>query len=372
MRSYSARLLSRTLARGVVEFDSGIPAIKSFQFQGSAAICKLLCLLCRHSHTPTTCPPPYSSSPDTADTAHDGCIAGSDAAKNNTCIAFTIAFGFDSMAVPPYGFFYASLTSVQLGAGINLGGGWGIVRCLVRVSMQSSIRFAHAALPCIFVGWCITSEDPLYPVFYSSTIAQATVSFSTMPQTLLDGTPVPMGLVIAGAASLFGFADIAVDVNIQPLLGLAKVSASTNMKLKAVLSLDVAVGGGFSVTDPLASYIYMSAQLSLSVRSALCQLARVCNLPDAVSKMLGSGELKTSFAMSAAIREQNVTIAAMTPYQVAIPAGFYLDMSMNFFDAITARAAMTIPGRNDRGSAFTASCEFDADACTGQSTLLHG
>ena len=42
------------------------------------------------------------------------------------------------------------------------------------------------------------------------------------------------------------------------------------------------------------------------------------------------------------MRKQTITVASVKPFQVALPRGFYLDIALNVFDAISARATFSM------------------------------
>ena len=268
------------------------PVPKAFMFQGSAA-----------AYAPGT--------------AHDGCAPGGIAASAQRCIACTVAVGYE--AVPPTAWFYASLTSVELGAGLSIGD-----------------------LPCIFAGACLGPSDPLYGVLHAVSITAATISSADMPQALLDGTPVPAGFSFAGAASICGLVDVALSINIDAKSGSAAVAAAASSP-----SVALAFAGGFAGSDPAASYFYAGFSVHLNVPKVLCQLGKLCSLPADVRAMLGSGALDISLAVSRAGAARTIALQG-SPVTISIPKGFHLALALNFFDFMRADAEFSIA---DNGAA---------------------
>jgi hypothetical protein len=132
--------------------------------------------------------------------------------------------GYDAIAAPPSAWFYASLTSVELGHGLTLG-----------------------ALPCIFAGACLPAGGPLDAVLHGVAITAATASMADAPQVLLDGTPVPAGLSLAGAATIGGLLDMACTINLDAKTGAASLAAAA-----AAPGVALAFAGGFSALPTTA------------------------------------------------------------------------------------------------------------------------
>ena len=262
------------------------PVPKAFMFQGSAA-----------AYAPGT--------------FHDGCKPGGIAASAQKCVAFTMAMGYN--AAPPTAWFYASLTSVELGHGLTMG-----------------------ALPCIFAGACLGPSNPLYDVLNAVSITAATVSSADMPQALLDGTPVPAGLSFSGAASICGLVDVALNINMDAKSGSAAVAAAAKTP-----GFSLAFAGGFAGSDPAASYMYAGFAIHLNVPKVLCSLGKLCSLPSDVRAMLGSGELDIRLAVSRAGTARTITIKG-SAVTIDIPEGFHLALGLNFFDFMKADATFAI------------------------------
>jgi hypothetical protein len=169
------------------------------------------------------------------------------------------------------------------------------------------------------------------------------------PQVLTDGTPVPAGLSLAGAASIGGMVDIAVNINIDVKAGSAKVAA----KAGAGSSLAIAFAGGFVASDPSESYVYAAFTIKLNVPKALCALGKVCSLPPDVAKMLGSGEIYVALAMSRAARARTVALAGSAASSIDIPAGLKIDTAVNFFDFIKAEASFALSPSGSLSASLT-------------------
>ena len=194
------------------------PALQAVTFQGSAAVYK-------------------------PGTKHDGCGAGGAAATAQHCLAINLAMGYDTAAEPPTAYFYAKLTSVELGHGLKLG-----------------------ALPCIFAGTCLHKDDPLDVVLNAVSISKAVVSFSDTPQSLTFGrqsVDVPVGLSITGAASIGGVFDVALNIVIDSKTKSGKVAGAASGN-----AADLVLVGAFAKGDQSASYIY--ASFNAKVRVGCC------------------------------------------------------------------------------------------------------
>lgn len=229
--------------------------------------------------------------------------------------------------------------------------------------LLSSLRIPIApspALPCLLANLCIAPENPLHPILYGVKIHEASVSasLSLFPKILLDRTRIRPGVFVSGVASLHGLAQVAIDILLDPyeFKGSISLSLDVNARRWQPVQLDIALAGGFSLKDPTANYFYTSVVLEVDVKTALCKFGSICrSLPAVVNKFLGAAKLKGKLTASSALREKTITVASVKPFQVILPKGFYLDISLNVFDALSARATFSMGFQTPDSSGISAS-----------------